>query len=81
MSLYGLTTQRDLSSFGNLLFMALIGIVIAALVNLFIASSVMSMIISAVGVLVFTGLTAYDAQRIKAMASSALMVKAKARSL
>lgn len=72
MSLYGLTTQRDLSSFGNLLFMALIGIVIAALVNLFIASSVMSMIISAVGVLVFTGLTAYDAQRIKAMASSAL---------
>lgn len=72
MSLYGLTTQRDLSSFGNLLFMALIGIVIAALVNLFIASSVMTMIISAVGVLVFTGLTAYDAQRIKAMASSAL---------
>ncbi|MFN3427324.1 MAG: Bax inhibitor-1/YccA family protein [Candidatus Thermochlorobacter sp.] len=72
MSLYGLTTQRDLSSFGNLLFMALIGIVIAALVNLFIASSVISLIISAVGVLVFTGLTAYDAQRIKAMASSAL---------
>ncbi|MFN3384992.1 MAG: Bax inhibitor-1/YccA family protein, partial [Candidatus Thermochlorobacter sp.] len=72
MSLYGLTTQRDLSSFGNLLFMALIGIVIAALVNLFIASSVINLIISAVGVLVFTGLTAYDAQRIKAMASSAL---------
>ncbi len=72
MSLYGLTTQRDLSSIGNLLFMALIGMVIAGLVNLFIGSSIMSLIISAVGVIVFTGLTAYDAQRIKAMAASAL---------
>ncbi len=72
MSLYGLTTRRDLSSIGNLLFMALIGMVIAGLVNLFIGSSIMSLIISAVGVIVFTGLTAYDAQRIKAMAASAL---------
>jgi len=72
MSLYGLTTQRDLSSIGNLLFMALIGMVIAGLVNLFIGSSIMSLIISATGVLVFTGLTAFDAQRIKAMAASAL---------
>jgi FtsH-binding integral membrane protein len=72
MSLYGLTTQRDLSSIGNLLFMALIGMVIAGLVNLFIGSSIMSLIISAIGVLVFTGLTAFDAQRIKAMAASAL---------
>jgi len=72
MSLYGLSTRRDLSSIGNLLFMALIGMVIAGLVNLFIGSSIMNLIISAVGVLVFTGLTAYDAQRIKAMAASAL---------
>jgi FtsH-binding integral membrane protein len=72
MSLYGLTTRRDLSSIGNLLFMALIGMVIAGLVNLFIGSSIMSLIISAIGVLVFTGLTAFDAQRIKAMAASAL---------
>lgn len=72
MSLYGLTTQRDLTSFGNLLFMALIGLVIAGVVNLFISSSIMNMIISAIGVLVFTGLTAYDAQRIKEMAASAL---------
>ncbi|MCS7012201.1 MAG: Bax inhibitor-1/YccA family protein [Chloroherpetonaceae bacterium] len=72
MSLYGLTTQRDLSSLGNLLLMALIGLVIAGVVNLFITSSVMNMIISAIGVLVFTGLTAYDAQRIKEMAASAL---------
>lgn len=72
MSLYGLTTQRDLSSIGNLLFMVLIGMVIAGLVNLFIGSSIMSLIISAIGVLVFTGLTAFDAQRIKAMAASAL---------
>ncbi len=72
MSLYGLTTKRDLTSIGNILFMALIGIVIAGLVNLFIQSSVFGFIISLIGVVVFVGLTAYDSQKIKEMAASAL---------
>ncbi len=65
LSLYGYTTKRDLSGFGTFLFMGLIGIVIAALVNLFLRSTMMDFIISAVGVLVFAGLTAYDTQRLK----------------
>jgi FtsH-binding integral membrane protein len=65
MSLWGYTTKRDLSGFGSFLFMGLIGIVIASLVNLFIASSALQFAISVIGVLVFTGLTAYDTQRIK----------------
>ena len=64
-SLYGYTTQRDLSRFGSFLFMGLIGIVIASLVNLFLASSALQFAISAIGVLVFVGLTAYDTQRVK----------------
>ncbi len=72
MSLYGLTTKRDLTSVGNILFMALIGIVIASLVNLFIQSSMFSFIISLIGVVVFVGLTAYDSQKIKEMAAGAL---------
>jgi len=67
MSLYGYTTKRDLSGMGNFLFMGLIGIVIASLVNLFLASSAMTFAISVIGVLVFTGLTAYDSQKIKEM--------------
>ena len=65
MSLYGYTTRRDLSGFGSFLFMGLIGIIIASLVNMFLLSSMMSWVISVVGVLVFTGLTAYDTQWIK----------------
>jgi uncharacterized protein len=65
MSLYGYTTKRDLSQFGSFLFMGLIGIVLASVVNIFIASSALQFAISAIGVLVFTGLTAYDTQRIK----------------
>jgi FtsH-binding integral membrane protein len=65
MSLYGYTTQRDLSKFGSFLFMGLIGIVIAMVVNIFIASSALHFAISVIGVLVFTGLTAWDTQRIK----------------
>lgn len=65
MSLYGYTTKRDLSKFGSFLFMGLIGIVIASLVNIFIGSSALQFAISVIGVLVFTGLTAYDSQRIK----------------
>ena len=65
MSLYGYTTHRDLSGFGSFLFMGLIGIIIASLVNMFLQSSMMQWVISVVGVLVFTGLTAYDTQQIK----------------
>ena len=66
MSIYGYTTRRDLSRMGSFLMMGLIGIIIASLVNMFVASSALQFLISIVGVLVFTGLTAYDTQRIKA---------------
>ena len=65
MSLYGYTTQRDLSQFGAFLIMGLIGIVIASLVNIFIGSSALQFAISVIGVIVFVGLTAWDTQRIK----------------
>jgi FtsH-binding integral membrane protein len=64
-SLYGYTTQRDLSRMGSFLMMGLIGVVIASLVNIFLGSSVLQFAISIIGVLVFTGLTAYDTQNIK----------------
>jgi FtsH-binding integral membrane protein len=67
-SIFGWTTKRDLTSLGGFMFMGLIGIIIASLVNFFIRSSAMTMIISYVGVLVFVGLTAYDTQKIKNMA-------------
>ena len=67
MSLYGYTTKRDLTKLGGFLFMGLIGIIIASLVNLFIQSSAMQFAISIIGVLVFVGLTAYDTQSIKNM--------------
>lgn len=65
MSVWGYTTKRDLTGMGSFLFMGLIGIVIASIVNIFLASDAMSFVISIVGVLVFTGLTAYDTQSIK----------------
>jgi len=65
-SLYGYTTKTDLTRFGSFLFMGLIGIIIASLVNIFLASSALQFAVSIIGVLVFTGLTAYDTQRIKA---------------
>lgn len=64
-SLYGYTTKRDLSGFGSFLFMGLIGIIIASVVNIFLGSSALQFAISVIGVLVFTGLTAWDTQRIK----------------
>jgi FtsH-binding integral membrane protein len=67
-SLYGWTTKKDLTSWGSFLMMGLIGIIIASLVNLFLRSSGMSMIISYIGVLLFTGLTVYDTQKLKNMA-------------
>jgi FtsH-binding integral membrane protein len=65
MSLYGYTTKRDLTQMGSFLFMGLIGLIIASIVNIFMQSSMMEFIISAVGVLIFVGLTAYDTQKIK----------------
>ncbi len=67
-SVYGMTTKRDLTSIGGFMVMGLIGIIIASLVNLFIQSSAMQMIISYIGVIVFVGLTAYDTQKLKTMA-------------
>jgi len=66
MSLWGYTTKSDLSRMGSFLMMGLVGIIIASLVNIFLHSSGMQFIISLIGVVVFTGLTAYDTQRIKA---------------
>jgi FtsH-binding integral membrane protein len=66
VSLWGYTTRTDLTRFGSFLFMGLIGIIIASLVNVFLGSSGLQFAISVIGVLVFTGLTAYDTQRIKA---------------
>ncbi len=67
LSLFGYTTKRDLSAFGSFLIMGLSGLIIAALVNLFLQSSALQFAISAIGVLVFAGLTAYDTQKIKEM--------------
>lgn len=67
MAIIGTITKKDLSSIGQILFMALIGLILATIVNIFLKSSMMSYIISYVGVAVFVGLTAYDAQKIKNM--------------
>jgi len=69
-SIYGYTTKRDLTSIGGFMTMGLIGIIIASVVNIFIRNSAIHMIIGYVGVLVFVGLTAYDTQKLKAMALS-----------
>src|SRR5439155_1086160 len=65
LSLYGYPTRRAMSGMGSFLFMGLIGIIIASLVNLFLASSMLQFVVSVVGVLVFAGLTAWDTQRLK----------------
>ena len=67
LSLYGYTTKRDLSGFGTFLIMGVVGLLVAMLINLFLQSSAMALAISAIGVLLFAGLTAYDTQRIKSM--------------
>jgi FtsH-binding integral membrane protein len=67
MSLWGYTTRANLAGFGSFLFMGLIGIIIASLVNIFLHSAMMAFVVSVIGVLVFTGLTAYDTQNIKEM--------------
>ena len=72
VALFGYTTKKDLTGIGKILIMALIGIIIATIVNIFIGSSQMSMIINYVGVIVFVGLTAYDTQKIKDMTLKSL---------
>jgi hypothetical protein len=67
LSLFGYTTKRDLSGMGSFLFMGLIGIILASLVNIWLASSALQFAVSVIGVLVFAGLTAYDTQQIKEM--------------
>lgn len=67
MALYGTVTKRDLSKMGSLCFMGLIGIIIASIVNIFLGNSMVDLVISCLGVLIFVGLTAWDAQKIKAM--------------
>ncbi|MGB5987240.1 MAG: Bax inhibitor-1/YccA family protein [Desulfobacterales bacterium] len=67
-SLFGMNTKRDLTSMGNFMFMGLIGIIIATVVNLFLRSPAITMVVSYIGVIVFVGLTAYDTQQIKSMA-------------
>jgi hypothetical protein len=67
LSLYGYTTKKDLSGFGTFLIMGLIGIIVASLINLFLGSSTLDLVISILGVLIFAGLTAYDTQKIKNM--------------
>ena len=67
LSLWGYTTKRDLSGFGTFLIMGVVGLLVAMLINLFLQSSAMALAISAIGVLLFAGLTAYDTQRIKSM--------------
>jgi uncharacterized protein len=68
MSLYGYTTKRSLASLGSFLFMGLIGIIIASVVNIFLHSSMLHWIVTYAGVLIFTGLTAYDTQKLKMIA-------------
>lgn len=78
MAVYGFVTKKDLTSWGSFLFMGLIGIVIAAVVNIFLASPMLSWVISGIGVLVFTGLTAYDVQRITRMGEQGIMASGEA---
>jgi FtsH-binding integral membrane protein len=67
MSVFGYVTKQDLSGIGKILFMALIGLIIATIVNLFVKSSMFDMVLSYIGVVIFVGLTAWDTQKIKQM--------------
>ncbi|WP_291328422.1 Bax inhibitor-1/YccA family protein [Desulfovibrio sp. UCD-KL4C] len=67
LSLYGMTTKKDLTGMGSFMFMGLIGIIIASVVNMFMHSSAMEFVISVIGVIVFAGLTAYDSQKLRDM--------------
>jgi uncharacterized protein len=70
MSVYGMVTKTDLTSLGKILFMALIGLIVASIINIFVASSALYWLVSYAGVIIFAGLTAYDTQRLRQMALS-----------
>lgn len=78
MAVYGLVTKRDLTKMGSFLFMGLIGIILASIVNIFMQSSSLYWAISGIGVLVFVGLTAYDVQKIKGMGERGIMEQGEA---
>ncbi len=67
LSLYGYTTKKDLSGWGSFLIMGVVGLIVASIINIFLQSTMMNLVISFIGVLIFAGLTAYDTQRIKSM--------------
>ncbi|MBT8763703.1 Bax inhibitor-1/YccA family protein [Desulfohalobiaceae bacterium Ax17] len=71
MSIYGLTTKKDLTSWGSFLFMGLVGIILTSIVNIFLKSPAVHFVISGIGVIIFVGLTAYDTQKLKVMGESA----------
>lgn len=73
MAVYGLVTKKDLSAMGSFMFMGLIGMIIASVVNIFLQSSMMAWIVSGLGVIIFTGLTAYDVQKITQIGASGIM--------
>lgn len=78
MAIYGTVTKKDLSGMGSFMFMGLIGMIIASVVNIFMGSAMISWVVSAIGVVVFTGLTAYDVQKISAYGSSGIMAQGEA---
>ena len=78
MAVYGMVTKRDLSGMGSFMFMGLIGILLASVVNIFLKSPVLYWAISAIGVLVFVGLTAYDVQKIKKIGEEGIMQQGEA---
>jgi FtsH-binding integral membrane protein len=75
MSLYGFTTSKDLTSWGNFLLMGLIGVILASLINMFFPSSQLEFVITIVGIIVFIGLTAYDTQKLKELGQTAPLDK------
>jgi len=78
MAVYGTVTKKDLSSLGSFMFMGLIGIIIASVVNIFMRSAMISWVVSAIGVVVFTGLTAYDVQKISNYGGGGVMASGEA---
>ncbi|MFH1217406.1 MAG: Bax inhibitor-1/YccA family protein [Pseudomonadota bacterium] len=73
MAIYGLVTKKDLSGMGSFMFMGLIGMILASVVNIFLQSSMMAWVVSGLGVIIFTGLTAYDVQKITQIGASGIM--------
>ncbi|MBU0908936.1 MAG: Bax inhibitor-1/YccA family protein [Proteobacteria bacterium] len=73
MAIYGMVTKKDLSGLGSFMFMGLVGMIIASVVNIFLQSSMMAWIVSGLGVIIFTGLTAYDVQKITQIGASGIM--------